>query len=420
MLPSFLYAVTNEAPVYESVVSNKGKKIINKIQMGTYVKPGDEQGDFYKVTTAGPDGWMRKADLGDTMGIKIFYLDVGQGDGVLIEAGGLRILIDAGPADNMHSYLTKWQYTYLLNAKKPVHIHHLFISHFDTDHYKGCIKILNDPRFTFGNIYHAGILKFAERTNPYNTSLGDTFKKDGVSYLAKIFNNLLTTNEPAPFNRDVSGFMKAIANAKKENRLGGVRRLESGDRPVSRVIERQNFSIEVLAPFTERVNNKKNFVYWSNESKTINGHSLVLKVKFGNRSFLFGGDLNSQSEEYLLAKYGNHHPFETDVFKSCHHGSSDFTEAFIQQVHPYATIISSGDNETYSHPRADAIGCAGKYGRGARPLVYSTELARSVSKSKIIFGLINVRCNGSDVYINQMKEAGAPADLWDSYQLPGT
>ena len=104
---------------------------------------------------------MRKADLGETMGIKLFYLDVGQGDGVLIEVGGLRILIDAGPADNMHNYLTKWQYTYLLNAKKPVHIHHLFISHFDTDHYRGCIKILNDPRFTFGNIYHAGILKFA-------------------------------------------------------------------------------------------------------------------------------------------------------------------------------------------------------------------------------------------------------------------
>ena len=33
MLPSFI-PVTNEAPVYESVVSNTGKKIINKIQMG--------------------------------------------------------------------------------------------------------------------------------------------------------------------------------------------------------------------------------------------------------------------------------------------------------------------------------------------------------------------------------------------------
>lgn len=81
-----------------------------------------EEGDFYKVITAGPNGWMRKTDLADTMGIKIFYLDVGQGDGILIEVGKLRILVDSGPSANMHSYLTKWQYTYLLSKEQPVHI----------------------------------------------------------------------------------------------------------------------------------------------------------------------------------------------------------------------------------------------------------------------------------------------------------
>jgi hypothetical protein len=69
-------------------------------------------------------------------------------------------------------------------------------------------------------------------------------------------------------------------------------------------------------------------------------------------------------------------------------------------------------------PRADAVGCAGKYARGSHPLVYSTELARSVSKSKILFGMINLRCNGNNIYINQMKETNRPADMWDAYTLP--
>jgi len=52
-------------------------------------------------------------------------------------------------------------------------------------------------------------------------------------------------------------------------------------------------------------------------------------------------------------------------------------------------------------------------------LVYSTELARSVNlkNKEVLFGLINLRSNGREIFISQMKEASNPADLWDSYQL---
>ena len=51
-----------------------------------------------------------------------------------------------------------------------------------------------------------------------------------------------------------------------------------------------------------------------------------------------------------------------------------------------ATVISSGDNEDYAHPRARVLGASARYGRESRapggellpPLIYSTELARSV------------------------------------------
>ncbi len=418
MAATFKYAATNEAPIFETVVNGAGKKIINKVLMGTYITTTGEDAAFYKVKAFGKEGWMKKTDLSDNMGLKIFYLDVGQGDGVLIEVGKIRILIDAGPAVNMYSYLTKWQYTYLLKYNKKVHIDYVFISHFDTDHYKGVIKILEDKRFTFGAIYHAGILKFAATGNPYNTGLGDTVTSNGVKYLTKIFDNLLTAAEPASFNRDVTNFMEALHTANQQGRVTKVKRLTAGDTAVNETIEGNNFTIEVLGPFTEKINNKNAFVYWTDDGITINGHSLVLKLTFGTRTFLFGGDLNTKSETYLMQKYGVLNPFETDVAKSCHHGSSDFTEKFMQLINPYATVISSGDNESFSHPRADAIGCAGRYARGPRPLVYSTELARSVDlrSRTILFGMINCRCNGSKIFISQMKEVKNYADLWDSYQ----
>ena len=419
MAATFKYAATNEAPIFETVVNGVGKKTINKVLMGTYITVTAEDGAFYKVKAFSKEGWMKKTDLSDNMGFKIFYLDVGQGDGVLIEVGKIRILIDAGPATNMYSYLTKWQYTYLLNYNKKVHIDYVFISHFDTDHYKGVIKILEDKRFTFGTIHHAGILKFAATGNPYNTGLGDTVTSNGVKYLTKVFDNLLTAAEPANFNRDVTSFMEALLTANQQGRITKVKRLTAGDKAVNEIIEGNNFTIDVLAPFTEKVNNKNAFVYWTDDGVTINGHSLVLKITFGTRTFLFGGDLNTKSETYLMQKYGVLNPFETDVAKSCHHGSSDFTEKFMQLINPYATVISSGDNESFSHPRADAIGCAGRYSRGPRPLVYSTELARSVDlrSRTILFGMINCRCNGSKIYISQMKEVKNYADLWDSYQV---
>lgn len=420
MSTKFKYCAVNEATVYDSVTpTGKGKKPINKILMGTYVTIVEEKEGWSKVKTAGPDGWMHNDQLTDNMGLKIFYLDVGQGDGALIEIGDYKILIDAGPKDNMYRYLTKWQYTYLLKYHKKVHIDYLIISHFDQDHYKGFIKILADKGFTFGQICHAGILKFAGSKNPYSTGLGDKVQKEGTTYLTKVFDNLLKVKEKAPFNRDITAFMKALHTANTEGRVQKVKRLNEGDVILKKKIENKELKIEVLAPFLEKVSNKKAFIYWKDDGKTINGHSLVVKLTYGNRTFLFGGDLNTLSENYLMEKYGNKNPFEVDVVKACHHGSSDFSIEFMAKINPYASVISSGDNESFSHPRADAIGCAGKYSKAVRPLVFSTELARSTNlKNKtILFGMINCRCNGEKIYFSQMKEVSSSTDIWDSYEV---
>lgn len=113
---------------------------------------------------------------------------------------------------------------------------------------------------------------------------------------------------------------------------------------------------------------------------------------------LLGGDLNIPSENLLLETIvGEPVPttkkkreqfmtkaraaLEVDVAKSCHHGSADFSSLFLEAVNPIATVISSGDAEAHSHSRAETLGAIGSCSRGDRPLIYSTELARSAKEA---------------------------------------
>lgn len=320
----------------------------------------------------------------------------------------------------MKNYLTAWQYKYLLQFNKKVHIDAVYISHFDSDHYSGLIELLENVNFTFGTVYHNGIGKFLgkNRLPKYNTTLGETRKEGRKVFLKTNFNtldDLLVLQQEGSLQEEFTKFVFALKNARDQGRLQNVQRLRRGDLIPDIQVEGKPFQIQVLGPVCTDLDD---FPYFKDESHTVNGHSLVLKVTFGTCTLLFGGDLNTDSEEYLLNTYQNQlNLLEVDVAKSCHHGASEFSVPFMAAVKPYATVISSGDNETYSHPRADAIGCAGRYSKGERPLVFSTELARSVSKEKIIFGMINLRCDGQSIYMAQMKEANTPADIWDSYKV---
>ena len=153
------YAARPETRVYPQA---EGGRTINKILLGTWAGVvQDDGGDRVRVVTAGPNGWIRRNDLRDSCGLKIFFVDVGQGDGMLVEAPGRRLLIDGGPNTNLRRYLRGYQYSYLLDGDEPVHIDSVLVSHFDADHYNGLTAIINDEDFSFGTLYHNGIARFA-------------------------------------------------------------------------------------------------------------------------------------------------------------------------------------------------------------------------------------------------------------------
>jgi hypothetical protein len=193
--------------------------------------------------------------------------------------------------------------------------------------------------------------------------------------------------------------------------------LEAGKILIDKKIEDIDFKLETLGPITEKINGKPYFLFLKDESHTINGHSLVLKITYGSFTMLLGADLNEMSQDYLLAKNTNGNSFKADVYKVGHHGSADFSVNFLKSVAPKAAVFSSGDNDTYGHPSSIAIGCVGKYSSSLKPLVFSTELARSYDKDTILYGTIFLRSNGTQTYMAQMKEGGLKSDPWEAYEV---
>ena len=94
----------------------------------------------------------------------------------------------------------------------------------------------------------------------------------------------------------------------------------------------------------------------------LNNNSLVLKVSFAGKSFLFPGDLESEGEALLVS--GKQNALKSDVLLSPHHGSrSSSTKEFLNRVKPGICVISSGQGNFFGFPheqtlkRLREIGC---------------------------------------------------------------
>ncbi len=91
-----------------------------------------------------------------------------------------------------------------------------------------------------------------------------------------------------------------------------------------------------------------------------NNMSVVLKVTFGDTSFMFAGDAEAVVEEDLLAGGA---VLDSHVLKVSHHGSStSSTEPFIKAISPDIAVISCGKDNSYGHPHRETVELLEEYG----------------------------------------------------------
>lgn len=90
-----------------------------------------------------------------------------------------------------------------------------------------------------------------------------------------------------------------------------------------------------------------------NDYDNLNNWSVVLKLTYGNKSFLFTGDAEKLSEEEILDSGAD---IKADVLKAGHHGShSSTSERFFYAVNPESVIISAGKDNDYGHPHKETM-----------------------------------------------------------------
>lgn len=92
-----------------------------------------------------------------------------------------------------------------------------------------------------------------------------------------------------------------------------------------------------------------------NYSNDLNNQSAVIRLDYGETSFLFTGDAEAKSEADMLDFY-NKSEFKADVLKLGHHGSSTSTsEDWLLAVSPKYAVISCGKDNEYLHPHREIL-----------------------------------------------------------------
>ncbi len=84
-----------------------------------------------------------------------------------------------------------------------------------------------------------------------------------------------------------------------------------------------------------------------------NNESVVLRIDYGEASFLLAGDIEREAED-LLVQSGT--DLNADVLKVPHHGSrTSSTQEFVTAVRPRFAIISVGRRSRFGHPHAEVV-----------------------------------------------------------------
>jgi len=215
----------------------------------------------------------------------VHYIDVGQGDSILIQVNNKNLLIDAGPKSDKKK---------LLNYLSSLHLDKLdyvIATHPHEDHIGNMDDVINDYN----------VLAF---------------------YAPKVQSTTKTFEEMVEALKSKGLKINVIKKGTNSIDLG------------------ENTKVTIFSPMKDSYEN-------------LNNYSPVIKIEYGNTSFLFTGDAEKDVEKEILA---TNEDISADVLKVGHHGSSTSTSMdFINKVNPSIGVISVGQDNTYNHPNEDTI-----------------------------------------------------------------
>ena len=231
--------------------------------------------------------------------LRIILMDVGQGDGILIESGDLHLMIDGGSSSR--SKLDQYVLTPCLEYEGISHIDGAIVSHEDDDHINGLLALLeneSDP-ITIGRLFLPRVDQASRGENYRRLETAAAEHGIPVSYIAR------------------------------------------GD-----TLVQGRLTLTCLGPPPGMVTTEPN------ETSTI------LYLTCGGFSALFTGDTEGAGESALLQALTEDPSITHSLsfLKVAHHGSRYTTsEPLLERLHPRLAGISCGRDNRYGHPHAELL-----------------------------------------------------------------
>ncbi|MDD6441209.1 MAG: MBL fold metallo-hydrolase, partial [bacterium] len=227
--------------------------------------------------------------------LQITMLDVGQGDGILIQSPtGTNYFIDGGSTSV--NELEQYRISPCLKSKGIACIDYAIITHMDEDHISGITSLLEKTNTP-------GAIQIKTLIVP-NTTLRD------------------------------EAFETVVQLAKQQNVT--VMYFEKGDKLMDGELH-----FTCMHPYEGFTTQERN------------DYSTVLYMEYRHFSMLFTGDVANEGEQALI---DNETLPECDIYKAAHHGSKyTNSDALLDKVNAKFTIVSAGKDNDYGHPHQEVL-----------------------------------------------------------------
>ena len=233
---------------------------------------------------------------GTSKDLTVTFIDVGQGDSILIQVpSGKDLLIDGGGSPEYSDFDLGEKIVLPFLYRQGVRfIDAVILTHPDNDHLQGLLSVLKNLRVGL-------VLDSAQKSdNPYYPQFLKIIKEKNIPYQVA--------------------------------RKGQILSLGKG------------IKAYLLHPEVPLL---------SNTNADINNNGVVLKLIYKKVSFLFMADLEEEGEDRLLSEKIN---LKSTILKVGHHGGpTSSSEKFLQAVEPEAAVISVGEYNTFGHPNKGVL-----------------------------------------------------------------
>ena len=374
------------ATVWTSPRRGEGSVVV-VLHRGDAIDVLSRQAGWVEVSLGrGRRGWINNLKTRSEGILEFAFIDVGQGDACLMTTPKRwTVLIDGGENQMAARYLAG-RYG---GGGADVVLDAIVVSHGDADHFAGLSTLILDAatekrlekriRVASRRVFHNGLVKRSSAV-PEAERLGPPLLANGRVLVPLVDDPRSVNDANKPFTR----WGAALEELARRHRTE-IRRLDSQTTNAFSFLD--DVDVEVLGPRAEVGSDAKPYLPMLgsedgnglSSARTINGHSVVLKVTYGNVRTLLTGDINAAAERELVKDHDARQlSLKAELLKVPHHGSDDLSREFIRAVEPLVSVISAGDEDArrdYMHPRGNLLGLLGRADRGAEPVVFVTNLS---------------------------------------------